>query len=202
MDEIVIIRYNAGNIQSVVFALERLGVRPVVTDNPDQIRNAGKVIFPGVGEASTTMNYLREKGLDTIIVSLTQPVLGICLGLQLMCRFSEEGNTKCMGIFDAEVKKFPDTTEKGNRLKVPHIGWNTVTKTNLDCPLLNGLDNTPFFYFVHSFYATVGLHTAADTFYGLPFSSVLINRNFMAVQFHPEKSGTAGEILLRNFLRL
>lgn len=202
MDEIVIIRYNAGNIQSVVFALERLGVKPIVTDNPDQIRNAGKVIFPGVGEASTTMNYLREKGLDIIIVSLTQPVLGICLGLQLMCRFSEEGNTKCMGIFDAEVKKFPDTTEKETRLKVPHIGWNTVIKTNLDCPLLNGLEKTPFFYFVHSFYATVGLHTAADTFYGLPFSSVLINRNFMAVQFHPEKSGTAGEILLRNFLRL
>ena len=202
MSEVVIIRYNAGNIQSVVYALERLGVRPVVTDKADQIKNAGKVIFPGVGEASTTMNYLREKGLDTLIASLTQPVLGICLGLQLMCRFSEEGNTQCMGIFDAEVKKFPDTTEKEARLKVPHMGWNTVTKTDLDCPLLSGLDNAPFFYFVHSFYATAGPHTAAETFYGLSFSSVLRNRNFMAVQFHPEKSGTAGEVLLRNFLKL
>lgn len=202
MTKVVIIRYNAGNIQSVVYALERLGVRPVITDNADQIRNAGKVIFPGVGEASTTMSYLKEKGLDTIIASLTQPVLGICLGLQLMCRHSEEGNTPCMGIFDAEVKKFPDTIEKGKRLKVPHMGWNTVTKSNPDCPLLNDLDNAPFFYFVHSFYATVGPHTAAETFYGLPFSSVLSNRNFMAVQFHPEKSGTAGEVLLRNFLKL
>ncbi|MGB9746023.1 MAG: imidazole glycerol phosphate synthase subunit HisH [Bacteroidales bacterium] len=202
MKEIAVIRYNAGNIQSVVYALERLGIEAVVTDDPDRIRNAYKVIFPGVGEASTTMGYLKQKGLDTVISSLTQPVLGICLGLQLMCQFSEEGNTQCLGIFHAKVKKFPLFAETDSILKVPHMGWNTVTKNSTDNPLLYNLDTFPFFYFVHSFYATTGPDTAAVTEYGVPFSSVLSNKNFMAVQFHPEKSGLAGEVLLKNFLKL
>ncbi|NMB72606.1 MAG: imidazole glycerol phosphate synthase subunit HisH [Bacteroidales bacterium] len=202
MKEIAVIRYNAGNIQSVVYALERLGIEAVVTDDPDRIRNADKVIFPGVGEASTTMGYLKQKGLDTVISSLTQPVLGICLGLQLMCQFSEEGNTQCLGIFHANVKKFPLFAETDSILKVPHMGWNTVAKNSTDNTLLYNLDTSPFFYFVHSFYATTGPDTAAVTEYGVPFSSVLSNKNFMAVQFHPEKSGLAGEVLLKNFLKL
>lgn len=202
MKEVIIIRYNAGNILSVVYAIERLGARPVVTDDFGTITRAERVIFPGVGEASTTMKYLKDKGLDKIIRSLTKPVLGICLGLQLMCRYSEEGNTECLGIFDSEVRKFPVSLENGTRLKVPHMGWNTVTQTEKECPLLKNFGTDPYFYFVHSFYAMPGNSTAAHTEYGFPFSSVLFKNNFMAVQFHPEKSGRAGELLLKNFLNL
>lgn len=194
---IVIIKYNAGNIQSVLYALERIGIEAVVTDDPAQISAADKVIFPGVGEASTAMSYLRERKLDGLIRELRQPVLGICLGMQLMCRYSEENDTQCLGIFDTTVKKF----QVGNLgLKVPQIGWNKVEKTSE--PLFKGMFYEPYCYFVHSYYAELCEETAAVTEYGYKFSSALDKDNFYGVQFHPEKSAEAGEQILKNFLSL
>jgi len=191
---IVIIKYNAGNITSVQNALERLGYSSIVTDEPKLIQQAEKVIFPGVGEASTAMQYLKEKGLDEVIKNLKQPVLGICLGQQLLCTFSEEGNTECLGIFDVRVKKFEP------RLKVPHMGWNTLEAQNSE--LYNGILNEENFYFVHSYYAEVSQETTAVCDYIVPFSASMQKDNFYATQFHPEKSSLAGEQLLLNFLQL
>jgi glutamine amidotransferase len=194
VSKIVIIKYNAGNIRSVLFALERIGVEAVVTDNPDEIRSADRVIFPGVGEASTAMAYLKEKGLDTLIPSLKQPVLGICLGMQLMCSFSEENNTPCMGIFPVTVKKFDET----RGLKVPQIGWNVIH--SFESPFFQQLAENTYVYFVHGYFVPMNDHTVATADYILPYSAAIRKDNFMAVQFHPEKSGDAGEQLLRNFL--
>lgn len=191
---IAIIKYNAGNITSMQNALERLGYSSIVTDEPKLIQQAEKVIFPGVGEASTAMQYLKEKGLDEVIKNLKQPVLGICLGQQLLCRFSEEGNTKCLGIFDTSVKKFEP------RLKVPHMGWNTLKVQNSE--LYNGILSEENFYFVHSYYAEVSQETTAVCDYIVPFSASMQKDNFYATQFHPEKSSLAGEQLLLNFLQL
>lgn len=191
---IAIVKYNAGNITSVQNALERLGYSSVVTDDPKLIQQAEKVIFPGVGEASTAMQYLKEKGLDEVIKNLKQPVLGICLGQQLLCTFSEEGNTECLGIFDVRVKKFEP------RLKVPHMGWNTLKVQNSE--LYNGILSEENFYFVHSYYAEVSQETTAVCDYIVPFSASMQKDNFYATQFHPEKSSLAGEQLLLNFLQL
>ena len=193
--EVVLIKYNAGNIQSVSFALERLGVDFAITDDEERIRAADKVIFPGVGEASTTMNYLRERNLDAVVRGLKQPVLGICLGMQLMCRHSEENDTSCLGIFDDDVKRFLP----GADMKVPHMGWNQLhlRESWLDPQLEN--QNA---YFVHSYYVPVNKHTSAVTEYITPFSAAMHRDNFYAVQFHPEKSAMAGELVLKSFLRL
>ncbi|MEO6758507.1 MAG: imidazole glycerol phosphate synthase subunit HisH, partial [Saprospiraceae bacterium] len=190
-----VVKYNAGNIQSVLFALERLGAEAVWTDEPELLRRADRVIFPGVGEASSAMHYLRERGLDTVIRSLQQPVLGICLGLQLFCRHSEEQDTDCLGIFDLAVRLFP-APEAGadNPLKVPHMGWNTLR--DLQGALFSGLDDGEFAYFVHSFYAESSPEAIATTDYGPSFSAALHRDNFYAVQFHPEKSGLAGQRIL------
>ena len=195
--EIVIIKYNAGNIRSVLYALERIGHEAIVTDDPQKIQKADKVIFPGVGEASTAMNYLKDRNLDQLICSLTQPVLGICLGMQLMCKYSEENDTKCMGIFNEDVKKFEPGDET---LKVPQIGWNNIydLKTNL---FTNVADNS-YCYFVHGYYASAGEHTIARTNYVQPYSSALQKDNFYGVQFHPEKSAAVGEQILKNFIEL
>lgn len=191
-----IIKYNAGNIQSVLNALERLGVDAILTDNPTEIRAAERVIFPGVGEASTAMRYLRERGLDAVIRSLTQPVLGICLGMQLLGEHSEENDTECLGIVPARVRKLPS----GAGLKVPHVGWNT---TQFDeNQLFANITANPYFYFVHSFAMELNEVSIAQTDYGEPFTSAVQWRNFYGVQFHPEKSAGAGEQLLRNFLNL
>ena len=192
---IAIVKYNAGNIRSVIGALNRLGVNPILTDNEEQLRNADKVIFPGVGEASTTMEYLKAHGLDRIIKDLKQPVLGICLGQQLMCSHSEEGDADCLGIFDVPVLKFlPQHHED----KVPHMGWNTIETTGDG--LFKGFGKPEYVYFVHSFYVPVCQWTAARTDYILPFSASLHKDNFYATQFHPEKSGGTGERILKNFL--
>lgn len=191
---IVIIKYNAGNITSVKNAVERMGYECKVTDDIGEIVSAEKVIFPGVGEAGSAMAYLKDKGLDTIIQSLTQPTLGICLGLQLMCRHSEEGDTDCLGIFDAAVKKFPPTDI------VPHMGWNNLDVE--DNPLFNGFGNDDAVYFVHSYYAETCSRTIARCNYILPFSAAMQKDNFYAAQFHPEKSGDVGERILKNFLEL
>ncbi len=196
---IVIIKYNAGNIESVKNALSRLHVDAEITDDHDKIRNANKVIFPGVGEASTTMDYLRKKGLDELIISLKQPVLGICLGLQLMCSYSEENDTDCLGIFDEKVRRFLPKSGEEFITKVPHMGWNKIH--NLKSPLFNDLNN-PYVYFVHSYYASVGEHTIATCDYIGQFSAALHRENFYATQFHPEKSGTIGAKILENFLKL
>lgn len=189
---IAVIKYNAGNIRSVAFALDRLGVSYSITDVPEEITAADRVIFPGVGEASSTMRYLRDHQLDKVIQQLHQPTLGICLGMQLMCSFSEENNTTCLGIFNESVLRF-----QGPGLKVPHMGWNTLEKTNdwLESGLEGG-----FVYFVHSYFVPVGEHTSARTTYGQPFSAALRKGNFHAVQFHPEKSAETGVIVIRNFL--
>ena len=192
--KIVIIKYNAGNIQSVYFALKRLGVEAEITADPEKTRNADKVIFPGVGEASTTMAYLRANNLDTLIKDLKQPVLGICLGLQLMCAHSEEGNTDCLGIFNEQVKLFEP------RLKVPHMGWNTLQGCRTK--LFDGGIEGKYVYFIHSYYAEVGANTIATTDYINPFSASLNKNNFYATQFHPEKSGDVGEHILKNFINL
>ncbi|WP_019539139.1 imidazole glycerol phosphate synthase subunit HisH [Proteiniphilum acetatigenes] len=191
---IAIIKYNAGNITSVKNAVERLGYECKVTDDIDEVLSAEKVIFPGVGEAKSAMNHLESKGLDKIIQSLVQPTLGVCLGLQLMCRHSEEGDTKCLGIFDAKVKKFPATDI------VPHMGWNNLeVEVN---PLFNGFGKDDAVYFVHSYYAEICSETIARCDYILPFSAAMQKDNFYATQFHPEKSGDVGEKILRNFLDL
>ena len=193
MSKTVIIKYNAGNIRSVLFALERIGVDALVTDDYTAIRSAERVIFPGVGEASTAMQYLQEKGLVDVIRSLTQPVLGICLGMQLMCSYSEENDTTCLGIFDQKVLKFPE--EKG--FKVPQIGWNNIG--NLQSSLFDGVDELSFMYFVHGYYVESCANAIATTNYMGDYSSAIQKDNFYAVQFHPEKSGEAGERILRNF---
>jgi glutamine amidotransferase len=194
---LTIIKYNAGNIQSVLYALERIGVSATVTDDHEQIRNADKVIFPGVGEASSAMRYLKERGLDEVLVNLKQPVLGICLGMQLMCSYSEENDTQCLGIFDEKVKKF---ISNGRDYKIPQIGWNNIY--DLKTPLFNGLNERSYCYFVHGYYAALGNHSIATTNYILPYSSGLHKNNFYGVQFHPEKSADAGEQILRNFIEL
>lgn len=193
--KLVIIKYNAGNIQSVSFALERLGIDFTITDDKEAIQKADKVLFPGVGEASTTMQYLRERQLDSLIRGLKQPVLGICLGMQLMCSHSEEGDTTCLGIFDEAVRRF---IPQGD-MKVPHMGWNQLTLT--DSWLDPRLENQEA-YFVHSYYVPVNPYTAAVTEYIVPFSAAMHRDNFYAVQFHPEKSAQAGELVLKSFLNL
>ncbi|MDR1224589.1 MAG: imidazole glycerol phosphate synthase subunit HisH [Tannerella sp.] len=192
----VIIKYNAGNIRSVDYGLKRLGITPVITDEPEIIRAADRVVFPGQGEARTTMNYLREHRLDRLICELKQPVLGICIGMQLMCSHSDEGgDTDCLGIFDAAVKRFiPQRHED----KVPHMGWNLLT--DMRGGLFRGLPENPYVYFVHSYYVSVTDDTAATGHYIHPFSAAMQKDNFYATQFHPEKSGDTGEVILRNFI--
>ncbi len=198
---IAIIDYNGGNVKSVQFALQRLGVDAVLTGDPAKIQSAEKVIFPGVGEASSTIKCLRELGLDQLIPSLKQPVLGICLGMQLMCSHLEEGGVEGFGIFPENVCKFPEDRElNGARLKVPHIGWNSIG--NLQGPLFEGIEEGAYMYFVHSFFVEQGKGTVAVTDYTQPFSAALQHDNFYAVQFHPEKSGEIGEKLLSNFLQI
>lgn len=223
--KLVIIKYNAGNIQSVLYALERIGMEAVVTDDHAQIKTADKVIFPGVGEASTAMNYLKERGLDTVIKNLEQPVLGICLGMQLMCAYSEENNTQCLGIFDEQVKWFqslksdpssaksyPQSAKSAlpsensyaqsakSAIKVPQIGWNNIY--NLKTDLFKEVPENSYCYFVHGYYAALGEHTIATTDYIQPYSSGLHKNNFYGVQFHPEKSAAVGEQILKNFIKL
>ncbi|MBR5053820.1 MAG: imidazole glycerol phosphate synthase subunit HisH [Bacteroidaceae bacterium] len=199
--KVAVVKYNAGNIFSVVHALKRMGVEPLLTDSPKELRSADRVIFPGQGEASNAMNYLRERRLDEVITSLTQPVLGICIGQQLLCRHSEEGDTDCLGIFDAEVKRFiPQKHED----KIPHMGWNSIHKNGIPdsrFSILEGLDGE-FVYFVHSFYVPVCENTAAVTEYIHPFSAAMQKDNFFATQFHPEKSGAVGQQIIKNFLEL
>jgi glutamine amidotransferase len=192
--KIVIINYGAGNIQSIMFAIERLGYKAVLSNNPDEIKGADKVIFPGVGEASYAMKMLKESGLDTLIPTLKQPVFGICLGMQLMCNYSEEGDTKGLGIFDVDVLKF------SSKVKVPQMGWNNIY--NLKSDLFKGIAENEYMYLVHSFYAPLCTETIATTNYELEYSSALENDNFYGTQFHPEKSGDVGEQILGNFLKL
>ena len=193
---VAIIKYNAGNVQSVLFALERLGVDAILTDDPNLIKQAEKVIFPGVGEANTTMKYLIDHELDKLILSLKQPVLGICLGMQLMCAYSEENNTPCLGIFEEKVRRF----QPNNREKVPHMGWNTLEELRRD-PLTTGLSGQ-YVYFVHSYYVEIGPDTVCTTNYTKPFCSVMQKDNFWATQFHPEKSGLVGQQILSQFLSM
>jgi glutamine amidotransferase len=190
----VLIDYGAGNVQSVKYALNRLGIEPILTKDHDIIRSADKVIFPGVGAADSAMKQLKASGLDKLIPSLKQPVLGICVGMQLMCKSSTEGNVNCLGIIDVEVKKF----EKG--LKIPHMGWNNIQDVKTD--LFNGNHNAEQMYFVHSYYVPVNEYTIATTDYGVLFSAAIKKDNFYAVQFHTEKSGDLGEKILKNFLEL
>ena len=190
---LVIINYGAGNIQSIMFAIERLGFKAVLTNDPEEIKAADKVIFPGVGEASYAMRMLKESGLDALIPTLKQPVLGICLGMQLMCNKSEEGNTKGLGIFDVDVIKFSP------KVKVPQMGWNTIY--NLKSDLFKGIAENEYMYLVHSFYAPICAETIATTNYEVDYSSALENNNFYGTQFHPEKSGDVGEQILGNFLK-
>jgi len=220
---LTIIKYNAGNIQSVLYAMERIGINAMVTDDHERIKSADKVIFPGVGEANSAMRYLKGRGLDKLIINLTQPVLGICLGMQLMCKYSEENDTDCLGIFYERVKLFkpveeseeetqgdqldeifvvaPDRREETKyKLKVPQIGWNNIY--NLKTDLFKNVAENSYCYFVHSYYASIGEHTIATTNYVQPYSSALRKNNFYGVQFHPEKSADVGEQILRNFLNL
>jgi glutamine amidotransferase len=192
--KVSIIKYNAGNIQSVLFALERIGINATVTDDVEVLQKSDKVIFPGVGEASSAMHYLKERKLDEVIVNLKQPVLGICLGMQLMCQHSEEGNTNCLGIFDNSIKLF-----EGD-VKVPQIGWNNIY--NLKTDLYKNVKENEYMYFVHSYYAQINKHTIAKTKYGIEYSSSLQNNNFYGAQFHPEKSSDAGQTIIENFIKL
>ncbi len=192
--KIVIIDYGAGNIQSIIFAIKRLGHDAVLSHNVKEIQEADKIIFPGVGEASSAMTKLRSSGLDTLIPGLEQPVLGICLGMQLMCHSSEEGNTRGLGIFDLDVMKF------SNQVKVPQIGWNQITDLKTD--LFKGIPDKSYIYLVHSFYAPLGKETIATSEYGLEYSAALQKENFYGVQFHPEKSSDVGSAILNNFLTL
>lgn len=193
--KVAIIKYNAGNIRSMAFAMERLQIDYTITDDPEEIQKSDKVIFPGVGEASTTMKYLQDHKLDLLIKNLKQPVLGVCLGMQLLCKYSEENNTHCLGIFDETVKKFDSL----NGEKIPHMGWNSLSleKSWLDEKLKDA-----YVYFVHSYYVPVNAFTSATTTYGRPFSAALQKGNFYAVQFHPEKSSKEGEFVLQSFLRI
>lgn len=193
----VIIKYNGGNIFSVEHALKRLGVEPIITADKEIIKQADNIIFPGVGEASSTMKYLKENNLDLLIKDLKQPVLGICLGMQLMCASSEEGEAECLNIFDVPVKRFVPQKQED---KIPHMGWNTIN--NVNSQLFDSSLENEYVYFVHSFYVPVCEHTAATTDYVLPFSAALHKDNFYATQFHPEKSGSVGERILKNFLSI
>ena len=192
--KIVIINYGAGNIQSIMFAIERLGYKAVLSSNSEEIKAADKVIFPGVGEASSAMKMLVESGLDTLIPTLKQPVLGICLGMQLMCKSSEEGDTKGLGIFNVDVVKF------SNKVKVPQMGWNQIY--NLSSPLFSGITDNEYMYLVHSFYAPLCNEAIATTNYEVEYASALQKDNFYGTQFHPEKSGDVGEQILSNFLKM
>ena len=192
---VAVIKYSAGNIRSVQIALDRLGVDSVVTDDPKIIQSSEKVIFPGVGEASSAMKYLKERNMDKLILSLKQPVLGICLGLQLMCSHSEEADTKCLDVFENRVLQFPDLGEK-----VPHMGWNSIY--GLKGPLFEGIEEGSYVYFVHSFAAEKGEDQIAETDYIMKFASGLQKDNYYALQFHPEKSGDVGQKILRNFLEI
>ena len=195
--EIAIVKYNAGNMFSVVNALKRLGITPQITDEAAQLQKADRVLFPGQGNAKTAMDYLRQPGLDKIITGLRQPVLGICVGQQLLCRHSEEGNTPCLGICDGDVKKFgPNHHDE----KVPAMGWNELT--HLKSPLFKGLHDGDYTYFVHSYYVPVCENTIAQANYIHPYSAAIHKDNFWATQFHPEKSGQVGETILRNFLEM
>lgn len=195
--EVAIVKYNAGNIFSVVHALNRLGISPVITDNIEQLTRADRILFPGQGHARTAMTYLREHRLDEVIRSLRQPVLGICVGQQLLCRHSEEGNVDCVGIFDVDVKRF---IPRYHEEKVPHMGWNALY--DLQSPLFNGIQEKEFVYFVHSYYVPSCEWAVATADYITPFSAAIRRDNFFATQFHPEKSGSIGEQILRNFLDL
>lgn len=195
--QVAVVKYNAGNIYSVIHALQRMGVEPLLTDDPEQLMKADRVLFPGQGEASNAMRYLREHQLDKVICDLKQPILGICIGQQLMCRHSEEGNVDCLGIFDTNVTRFKPTRHED---KVPHMGWNSLQDTK--SPLFRGFGEDEFVYFVHSYFVPVCEHTIATTDYITPFSAALHKDNFYATQFHPEKSGTVGERIIRNFLEL
>jgi len=193
---VAVVKYNAGNIQSLIFALERLGVNPILTDDPETIKSVDKVTFPGQGEASSAMKYLRTKNLDKLLISLKQPFLGICLGLQLMCRHSEENDTDCLGIFDINVKRFkPDAINK-----VPHMGWNTIF--DLRSPLFEGIPSDSYLYYVHSYYAEMNEHAIATTNYNVGFSAAIHDRNYYALQAHPEKSADVGLQIIKNFLSL
>jgi glutamine amidotransferase len=196
--KVAIIKYNAGNVQSVLYALQRLGIDAIVTDNADEIYKAHKVIFPGVGNAASAMEYLKNTGLDKIIISLTQPVLGICLGLQLLCNHSEEGDTKCLGIFDIEVKRFSSTNSSS--FKIPHMGWNTIY--DLSSPLFKEVKENSYVYYVHSYYAELSSKTIATTDFILPYSAAIHKDNFYGVQFHSEKSAETGIQIISNFLNL
>ena len=192
--KIAIIKYNAGNVYSVSSALKRLGYEAIITSDLQEIESADKIIFPGVGEASSAMEYLKQNGLDKIIPDLKQPFLGVCLGLQLLCEHSEENNTECLGVFDEEVKLFPP------KKKVPHMGWNSISAC--ENKLLSNLPDNSYVYFVHSYFAELSEYTIAETNYIVPFSAALNKDNFYAVQFHPEKSGVIGEQILKNFIEL
>lgn len=195
--DVAVIKYNAGNIYSVVHGLTRLGIDPVVTDDADTIRSADCVLFPGQGEASKTMEYLKSHHIDSLIKDLKQPVLGICIGMQLMCAHSEEGNTPCLGIFDVPVKLFHPQKHED---KIPHMGWDTLT--NLKTPLFDNIGENEYVYFIHSYYVPLNPYTIAENNYTLPFSAAIHRDNFYATQFHPEKSGRTGENILRNFLEI
>ncbi|HMC02014.1 MAG TPA: imidazole glycerol phosphate synthase subunit HisH [Flavobacteriaceae bacterium] len=192
--KLVIINYGAGNIKSIQFAFNRLGINAILSNNPEEIQKADKIIFPGVGEASSAMTMLKHSKLDQVIPKLKQPVLGICLGMQLLCKSTEEGNTKGLGIFDTHVKRFP------NQVKVPQMGWNTIS--NLKSGLFKGIQDNVFMYLVHSYYAELSNQAIATTNYGFEYASALENDNFYGVQFHPEKSSLDGERILKNFIEL
>ncbi|MEZ5426707.1 MAG: imidazole glycerol phosphate synthase subunit HisH [Pyrinomonadaceae bacterium] len=191
--KVAVVKYNAGNVRSVINALNRLGIEPVLTDDPEVLKNADRVIFPGVGEASSAMSFLRSKNLDEAIRDLGQPVLGICLGMQLLCEFSEENETRCLGILPSRVRRF-ETKD----LKVPHTGWNNIF--DLSSSLFKGVEENCYAYFVHGYYVEAGAETIALCRYGLDFSAAVRHRNFYATQFHMEKSGSVGERMLENFL--
>lgn len=196
--EVAVIKYNAGNVQSVLYALERLGVNATLTDDIERIKKSDKVIFPGQGEASTAMRYLKEKKLDILIPELSQPFFGVCLGQQLLCEYSEENDTPCLGIFPVQVKRF--LPENIQEYKVPHVGWNSIN--NFKSPLLNGLNDESFVYYVHSYYCELSEYTIASTNYVLDFAALMQKDNFYTMQAHPEKSGLVGERILQNFLSL
>ncbi len=194
---VAVVKYNAGNVYSVVNALRRLGVEPLLTDNVEDIKSADKVVFPGQGEAASAMDYLRRYGLDVVIKGLRQPVLGICIGQQLLCRHSEEGNTDCLGVFDVDVRRFQPSCHED---KVPAMGWNSLY--GLESPLFKGVSDGEYVYFIHSYYVPVCDFTVANSDYIQPYSAAMHKDNFYATQFHPEKSGRVGEVIMRNFLEI